>query len=112
MSVAPIASVGRTRARGHLTPRGAILALVVVALLLSLVVPLRTYVEQRNRLNHLERQTQVLEDQNRRLQAAIARLHDPAYIEQFARECLHMLKEGEIGFVVVPESGQASPPPC
>jgi cell division protein FtsL len=100
------------RARIQLTPRGAILAIVVVALLFYLVVPLRTYLAQRDRLARLERQTAVLEQQNARLQREIARLRDPAYLERVARECLGMVKKGEIGFVVVPKGGKAPPPEC
>ena len=94
----------RTR-RIRFTPRAGILALVLVALLLYLVVPLRTYMAQRDRLTQLERQSAVLLQQNARLEQQVRRLQDPAYLERIARECLGMLKPGEIGFIVVPKSG-------
>ena len=105
------AETGR-RARVHIPPRAAVLAIVVTALLLYLVVPLRTYLEQRERLRDLERQTQQLDRRNRDLQAQIARLSDPDYIEKYARECLGMIRDGEIGFVVVPEQGTLPVPAC
>jgi cell division protein FtsB len=101
-----------TRGRSRFTARGAILAIIVTALLLYLVVPLRTYMAQRDHLGQLERQTRVLEQQNGLLQLRIQQLHDPAYLERIARQCLGMAKPGEIVFVVVPKSGEAQPPDC
>jgi cell division protein FtsB len=108
------ATAAPSRARHHriqFTPRGAILALVVTALLFYLVVPLRTYIAQRDRLNQLERQSQILTRQNSDLQAQVRRLGDPTYIERVARECLGMVRAGEIPFVVVRKSGPPAPPP-
>lgn len=87
--------------------------MVVTALLIYLVVPLRTYLAQRDRLNQLERQTQILEQQREKLRREVQLLQDPAYLERIARECLGMVKKGEIGFIVVPEgsSGAQIPPP-
>ena len=99
------------RPRFQLTPRAAILAVVVTALLFYLVVPLRTYIEQRDRLAQLARQEKVLEQRNQQLVRQVQQLQDPAYIERIARECLGMIKRGEIGFVIVPRTGEASPPP-
>jgi cell division protein FtsB len=101
-----------TRDRSRFTARGAILAIIVTALLLYLVVPLRTYMAQRDHLGQLERQTKVLEQQNGLLQLKIQQLHDPAYLERIARQCLGMVKPGEIVFIVVPKSGEAQPPDC
>jgi cell division protein FtsB len=103
---------GTAGGRSRFTARGAILAIVVMALLLYLVVPLRTYMAQRNHLTQLERQTRVLEQQNGLLQHRIQQLHDPAYLERLARECLGMVKPGEIGFIVVPKNGESQPPNC
>lgn len=100
------------RPRAQLTPRAAILALVVVALLVYLVVPLRAYVAQRNRLAQLERQTQILEQQKARLAREVQMLKDPSYLERIARECLGMVKKGEIGFIVVPEGAQSQARPA
>jgi cell division protein FtsL len=112
MSATEATAAKRRRAGLQLTPRAAVLAVVLMALLLYLVVPLRTYVEQRNRLGDLERQTQLLDRQNRQLQQQIEDLNDPEYIERYARECLHMIKPGEIGFVLVPAQGSAAPVPA
>lgn len=100
------------RARIRLTPRAAVLVLVVSALLLYLVVPLRSYLAQRDRLAQLEEQARALERQNSELEEEIRRLYDPEYLERIARECLGMVRPGEIAFVVVPKSGVATPPDC
>jgi cell division protein FtsB len=102
----------RARHRLQFTPRGAILALVVTALLFYLVVPLRTYVTQRDRLDQLERQSQILQRRNTDLAAQVVRLKDPAYIEQVARECLGMVKAGEIPLVIVHKGAAPNPPAC
>jgi cell division protein FtsB len=105
-------AAGVAEGRSRFTARGAILAIVVMALLLYLIVPLRTYMAQRNHLIQLERQTEVLVQQNGLLKQRIQQLHDPAYLERLARECLGMVKPGEIGFIVVPKSGESQPPNC
>jgi cell division protein FtsL len=112
MSATEATTARRRRAGLQLTPRAAILAVILMALLLYLAVPLRTYVDQRHRLSNLERQTQFLDRQNRDLQQQIKDLSDPASIERYARECLHMIRPGEIGFVVVPAQGGTAPVPA
>lgn len=110
---ARVAEAGRRRERRRLriTPRASVLVLVMVALSLYMVVPLRTYAEQRARLSRLERQTAVLQQENARLRREIGRLQDPAHVERMAR-CLGMVKPGEIGFVVVPEGDTQAPIEC
>lgn len=110
MSVAAEARAERRRVR--LSPRAGILALVVVALVLYLSIPLRTYLAQRAALDRLERQTALLQEQNDRLQQEIEQLHDPRYLERVARECLGMVKPGEVAFVVVPKGGTVPPARC
>jgi cell division protein FtsB len=95
----------RPRSRFRFTPRAALLALLVTALSFYLLVPLRTYVAQRDRLNRLEQQTQVLEQLNAKLRRQIHRLDDPNYLERLARECLGMVKPDEIGFVITTKGG-------
>jgi cell division protein FtsB len=96
----------------RLTPRAGILGLVVIALLFYLVVPLRTYIAQRDRLAQLRQQSQVLIQQNAALQRQIRQLEDPSYLERIARECLGMVKPGEIGFIIAPRTGSPNLPGC
>ena len=81
------------------------LAVVVMSLLFASVVPLRTYLEQRSRLAGLDRQIAVLSEQNAKLRRQISLLHDPDHLERIARECLGMVRRGEIGFVIVRRGG-------
>jgi cell division protein FtsB len=103
---------GAEASRARLTPRGAILAVVVTALVLYLAIPLRAYVDQREAIATLERQTEAIEQRNADLRVRIQQLNDPVYLERLARECLGMVKRGEIAFIVVPENGRAQPPVC
>jgi cell division protein FtsB len=81
-----------------------------VALLLYMVVPLRTYIAQRDRLAQLERQSQVLEQQKTKLEAEVDQWKDPAYLELIARACLGMVRPGEVAFVVTQKDGHPSLP--
>jgi cell division protein FtsB len=76
------------------------------------VGPLQTYLAQRDRLAELERQTRVLQEQTRELRGRIRRLHDPGYLERVARECLGMVRPGEIAFIVVGEGRRGATRAC
>ncbi len=115
MKVVEPPAASRHRSRVRLTPSGAALALAVIALLFALAVPVRTLMQQRSDLAHLQAEQRSLERQNHALKLQVARLHDPAYLERVARECLGMVRPGEISFVIVPKHGSkpadADPPP-
>ena len=101
-----------TRARPRFTARAAILSVIVVALLFYLVVPLKAFMAQRSRLARLDHQMELLQRQNTDLERRVALLRDPSYLERYARECLGMVKPGEISFVVVPKGGEPAPANC
>ena len=96
----------------RLTPKAAILSVVLMVLLLYMMVPLRSYLEQRARLTELQRQATSLQQQQARLLNQIAELQDPDYLQRIARECLGMVRPGEIAFVVVPRTEAANLPGC
>jgi cell division protein FtsL len=87
----------------HLTPAGAALILIVIMLMFALTVPVRSLMQQRSDVARLQREERLLQQQNGALRQQVARLHDPAYLERIARECLGMTRPGEISFVVVPK---------
>jgi cell division protein FtsB len=103
------ATDNRPRKRLLVTPRAGLLALIVVALLLYLAVPLKAYLAQRSTLQDLERQTQVLERDNAGLRDRVQELHDPQYVERLAR-CDGMVRPGEISFVIVSRDGTEPEP--
>ena len=96
----------------RLTPKAAILSVVLMVLLLYMMVPLRSYLEQRARLTDLQQQATSLQQQQARLLNQIAELQDPDYLQRIARECLGMVRPGEIAFVVVPRTEAANLPGC
>ncbi|HEX9122436.1 MAG TPA: septum formation initiator family protein [Actinomycetota bacterium] len=96
----------------RLTGRAAFLIAALSLLVLLSLGPARASLSQRAQIADLERQTQLLEDANARLQTQISRLRDPAELERLARECLGMVKPGETAFVTTPNSPDGEPADC
>jgi cell division protein FtsL len=91
----------------RLTGRAALLAVVICVIALSLAYPVREYIAQRRQIDQLLAEQQSISAQVKSLQAQQQRLQDPAYIEQQARDQLHMCMPGEKCYVIVGNS----PPP-
>jgi len=89
--------------------RAAILAIVVCALALSVAVPLRNYVAQRQELAAVTQQQQDLAAEVERLTGERDRLSDPAEIEALARSRLGYVRPGEVPYVVQLPEPPASP---
>jgi cell division protein FtsB len=103
-------AVARPRAaRVRVSTRAAVLVVLVLVVLTFAIAPLRELMSQRDKLDGVQRQAQMLQNQNDALQRRIVQLQDPAYLERLARECLGMVEPGETAFVTVPEEG---PPPA
>ena len=73
-----------------LTGRAALLAVVICAIALSLAYPVREYIAQRQQIDQLLAQQQTTADQVKALQQESTRLSQTWYIEQQARDQLHM----------------------
>ncbi len=82
------------------TRRAAVLAIVVCALALTVAVPLRNYVSQRQELAAVSEQQQALAAEVTELARERARLSDPAEIEAQARSRLGYVMPGEVPYVV------------
>lgn len=82
------------------TRRAVILALVVCALALTVVVPLRNYVAQRQELAAVSEQKRALADAVEELTRDRARLTDPAETVAQARSRLGYVSPGEVPYVV------------
>jgi cell division protein FtsL len=106
--MAPAAGPRTTR----LTSRAAVLAVVICAIALSLAYPVREYIAQRGQIDQLVAEQQARTAAVKSLQAQQARLTDPAYIEQVARQQLDMCFPGTRCYIV--EGGQSpiSAPPA
>lgn len=112
-ATSPAATRGKPVTRKvRLTPRAGVLIFVVFLIAMVAIAPTRAYFDQRGRLADLERQATALEHQNEQLRLRIADFNDPRTLERLARECLGMVRPGEIGFVVIPKGEAPIPPDC
>jgi cell division protein FtsL len=89
------AAISRLRVTG----RAVVLAVVLLLIGVASVGVLRQYLQQRAEIRELEHRVRMLETERVELEREVARLHDPAYLERLARECLGMVLPGEIRFV-------------
>jgi cell division protein FtsB len=87
------------------TRRAAVLALVICALALTVSVPLRNYVAQRQELAAVTKQQHALAAEVDELTKQRARLSDPAEVEAQARSRLGYVTPGEVPYVVQLPSG-------
>jgi cell division protein FtsB len=90
------------RDRPRFTSRAAVLAVVLCAIALSLAYPVREYIGQRRQIDQLTAQRATAEATVRRLQAQDRRLTSSSYVEQQARDRLHMCFPGQTCYVVIP----------
>lgn len=87
--------------RPRATGRAAILAIFFCAVVLSLAYPVREYVAQRRQIDELEAQRAQIAKQLSRLETERRRLSEPSYIEQLARDRLHMCLPNQMCYVVI-----------
>jgi cell division protein FtsB len=85
----------------RLTGRAALLAVVICAIALSLAYPVREYIAQRQQIDQLQAQQQTLSEQVEALNQQNAELGQTWYIEQQARDELHMCFPDEQCYEVV-----------
>jgi cell division protein FtsB len=95
-----------------LTPRGALLLLVMFALAAAAVYPLRQYVSQADRIQRLQAKQRALEAENQRLEQQRARLRDPAYVEQLAKRDFQLVEPGEEAWLVTGTPPTTRPAPA
>jgi cell division protein FtsB len=86
--------------------------LVLFAGAVFAVSPARAYLDQREERERLAEQVALLEEQNARLQQRLDQLNQPAELERLARECLGMVRPGEIAFVPIRPGEAPTPPDC
>src|SRR5260370_38859727 len=100
------------RDRARFTSRAAVLAVVICAIALSLAYPVREYVAQRRQIDQLQAENQTTAAELSRLQAEAQRLGDPAYVEQQARDRLHLCMPGKTCYVIIGGQPAAPRPPA
>jgi cell division protein FtsB len=92
-----------------LTGRAALLAVVICAIALSLAYPVREYIAQRQQIDQLLAHQQSMTAQVKALQGEDSKLSQTWYVEQEARDELHMCFPQEQCYQVVSgQSAQAS----
>ena len=91
---------GATPQRVVSTRRFAVLAVVLCALVLTLAVPLRTYVSQRRELADTIARQQTYRSEVADLTRQKAQLQDPAYVAAQAKERLRYIAPGETPYQV------------
>jgi cell division protein FtsB len=84
-----------------LTGRAALLAVVICVIALSLAYPVREYIAQRQQIGSLVTQEQTLAEQVTNLQGENAKLQQPWYVEQQARDRLHWCFPNEKCYEVI-----------
>jgi cell division protein FtsB len=103
-SPAQAAAMAAAARSTKLTGRAALLAVVICAIALSLAYPVREYIAQRQQIDQLLAQQQTIAAQVKALQAEKIKLSQTWYVEQEARNELHMCFPQEQCYEVV--SGQ------
>jgi cell division protein FtsB len=103
---------GQSRPPLGLTPRGALLLLVMFALAATAVYPLRQYVSQADRIQRLQDKQRALKAENQRLEQQRARLKDPAYVEQLAKRDFQLVEPGEEAWLVTGTPPTTRPAPA
>ena len=96
----------------RLTSRAVMLLLVLAALVTTLAFPLREYVQQQSHIRSLQQQVELTGQRVETLKQQTEQWQDPDFIEAQARERLHYVFPGEVGYVVLtPEDVQQAREP-
>jgi cell division protein FtsL len=88
--------------RPRFTSRAAVLVVVVCAIGLSLAYPIREYIAERRQIDQLEAENAQLAIGVQRLKSEQSEISSPSYIEQIARDQLHMCFPAQTCYVIVP----------
>jgi hypothetical protein len=83
-----------------------VLALVLGVLAVSYAYPLRAWYDQHRERAELRAEAERLEAEVGELETQLRLWDDPAYVEAQARERLGYVLPGEIGYVVVDDTGE------
>ena len=96
--------------RRRYIPNGrAVAFLIAVAVsLVTVAEPVQTLIAQRSQLNALKDDITRYTLGIAELQQRQARLQDPAYVSRLARERLHFVMPGEVGYVVLEPGEEAA----
>lgn len=86
--------------------RAAILVVVLAMVVMSLAVPLRSWLRQGDENAALSADVAAREQRIAELEDEVARWQDNAYVEKQARERLHWVYPGETSYIVMGKQGE------
>ena len=95
--------------RAIMTPRGAILALLLVGVLFSSVYPIRRYFQVRSSIAKLQHEDRALDLRTQQLTKQKTLLQTDGAVEAIAREELGMVRPGEVPFAIIQPSAAPAP---
>jgi cell division protein FtsB len=95
--------------RSSFTGRALVLALVATVLLVSMAVPVRAWLAQRAQIADLRAQVNAAAEQVEALSVEKQRWEDPSFVAAQARDRLHFVLPGEVGYVAVGAQAQTGP---
>ena len=90
--------------RSFMTPRGALLALLLLGVLFSSAYPIRRYFAVKSSIAQLKRQDHALDLKQQQLTQQKAYLQTDAAVEAIARADLNMVRPGEVAFALIEPS--------
>lgn len=90
-----------------ITGRGALIAVVFVAVAIAIAVPARQLVDQRAEIANATAANERTKDRITLLDEALTRWSDPAFIAAQARQRLRFVFPGETAFIVIGPDGEA-----
>ncbi|HEX2295057.1 MAG TPA: septum formation initiator family protein [Actinomycetota bacterium] len=95
----------RARGRPRFAGPGLVVFLLVLGLLAAMAIePTMELMQQNERIARMKSELKAIDSTNERLERRIARLDDPDFLEQKAREQIGLVRPGETTFLVVPPS--------
>lgn len=96
----------KTREKPKFVGPGLVVFLLVLGLLAAMAIePTVELMEQNERIARMKAELESIEKTNERLERRIARLDDPDFLEQKAREQHGLVRPGETNYLVVPPGG-------
>jgi len=103
----PAAGRPASSPRPRFTSRAAVLVVVLCAVGLSLAYPVREYIAERRQIDQLAAENAQLAASIQRLRSEQRAISSPGYIEQMARDELHMCFPTQTCYVIVPVKSPA-----
>ena len=100
-TAAPRPAAEHRKRQTTLTARAAILVVALAAVALAVALPFKIWLGQRNDIASLSAQTRQTQQHITALRAQRKRWQEPSYIEQQARQRLHLVMPGQKTYVVL-----------